>query len=68
MVASLRGSFRDIDSYANLCSMVAEVSSDLLENLSEGMLYIKWLDHYMVCHLSDDMKRFADFNGAIPFG
>ena len=51
--------------------IVAEVSSDLLENLSEGMSYIKWTDHYMVCHLSDviaDMTRFADFSGGIPVG
>ena len=47
---------------------VAEVGSDLLENLTEGMSYIKWPDHYMACHLSDDMKRFADFSGGIPFG
>ena len=31
---------------------VGEVGSDLLENLSEGMPYIKWQDHYMACRLS----------------
>ena len=44
-----------------------EVGSDLLENLNSGASYIKWPDHYMACHLSDDMKRFAKFSGNLPF-
>ena len=47
---------------------VDEVGSDLLESLNSGASYLKWPDHYMACHLSDDMRRFAKFSGNLPFG
>lgn len=45
-----------------------EVNTRLVSGMGQGTSYIKWPDHYMEAHLSDDMRNWAELSGGIPFG
>ena len=45
-----------------------EVNSELVNNLPHGLTYMKWPDHYVAEHLSDDMVSWAKKTGGVPFG
>lgn len=47
--------------------LVTKVNGTLVRNMPEGRSFMTWPDHYVLCHLSDDMERWWRETG-VPFG
>ena len=49
-------------------TLADEFTIGMVAGSKSGLSYMMWPDHYLACHLSDDMRTWAELSGGIPFG